>query len=351
MTQNKHIPKEIKLAIIEYLSGSWEECNSTLLTTWINENKENEQLFSQLVDIWGAETIVKNEKNFDVNRAWNNLFDQVQKNDSPVKHQFNFQELYKYAAIFILALFIGGIGYSWLKTQDIFAAKQMVEVNAPYGSQSNLKLADGSIVKLNSGTTLKYNKKFGISNRDIELVGEAFFEVEKNKKLPFTVKARGVSVTALGTQFNVKAYSDEKQILTTLLEGSVRVKNLEHGEKRSILLQPNQQAIFNLEESQFLVSEIETKDNVSWFTDTWVISNTTLSEFAKLLERRFDLKIKFSDERIKEFVFKGTFKGETIEQILTVISYSAPVKYKISNKQVTLSIESERLNDFNMLLK
>ncbi len=351
MTQKVNIPENVKVAIIDYLSGNWDECESTLLTSWIEENEENQEIFSQLVDLWSAESIIKNEKNFDVDVAWNHIFEKLDGKTSSGTVHANFREILKYVAVFIFALVIGGLGYSLIQKQNVFIATQVVEYTAPYGSQSDLKLQDGSVVKLNAGTTLKYDTGFGVKNRNIELNGEAYFEVAKNKELPFTVKAKDISVTALGTKFNVKAYDEEKLVSTVLMEGSVQVRNDELSQRKNIILEPNQKAVFNMNDHQFSLAEVDGFSEVSWFSEAWVIQNKSLKEFAKLLERRFDVSIQFNDNQINDFVFGGTFKGETIEQILTAISYSAPVKYKISNNQVTLSIEPNRLNDFNMLLK
>jgi len=350
MAQRNILSEEIKVSIINYLSGKWEECDSVLLTAWLEESDENSKLFSQLVDLWEADKMARQENNFNPDKAWMRLESKMNsKND-----QFSlFRQISRYAAVFILALLLGGLGYSWLQPHfnSGSSSSALVEYTAPYGSKTSLKLADGSLVWLNAGTTLKYDQQFGSRNRDIELSGEAYFEVAKNKDLPFTVNAKEMSVMALGTKFNVKAYPEETAVETILLEGSVKLQNSETGKRSEILLNPGQKAILNSGSNKFEVLATSDTYEVSWITNKWVIKNTKLGEFAKLLERRYNIDFTFSDERIKEYEFGGTIKDETIEQVLTAISYSAPLKYKIINKHVTLTIDEHKVDKYKALLK
>lgn len=350
MAQKNILSKEIKVSIINYLSGKWKECDSVLLTAWLEENDKNSKLFSQLVDLWEADKMARQENNFNPDKAWMRLESKM----NSTKDQFSlFWQISRYAAVFILALLLGALGYSWLQPHfnSGFSSSALVEYTAPYGSKTSLKLADGSLVWLNAGTTLKYNQQFGSRNRDIELSGEAYFEVAKNKDLPFTVNAKEISVRALGTKFNVKAYPEETAIETILLEGSVKLRTLAQGKKTEVLLAPNQKAIFNLQDKKLNVSTTKDTDEVSWITNKWVIKNKKLGEFARLLERRYNIDFTFSDEHIKEYEFGGTIKDETIEQVLTAISYSAPLKYKIINKHVTLTIDEHKVDKYKALLK
>ncbi len=350
MTQKNSISEEVKISIINYLSGKWDECDSVLLNGWIEQSPENKKLFGQLVDLWEADNIIRREKEFDTDEAWTKFERQMNSAVQKMDKGFIFSPFLRYAAIFILALFIGGLGYAIFQNKSGGYSSNMVEYTAPYGSKTSLKLLDGSQVWLNAGTTLKYNQGFGKHNRDIELSGEAYFEVAKNKNLPFVVKAKKISVTALGTRFNVKAYPEETVVETCLLEGSVKLQNLTRAGKQELILKPEQKSVFNLQNHKFLVTASDASE-ISWTTDKWVIRNTKMGEFSRLLERRYNVDFTFSDSRIKGYEFGGTIKDETIEQVLTAISLSAPVKYKIVNNHVTLSIDESKLSQYKTLLR
>jgi ferric-dicitrate binding protein FerR (iron transport regulator) len=353
MTQKNPISEKIKIAIINYLSGKWDDCDSQELTAWLEESDQNRQLFGQIVDLWEADQMVRREKDFNPYRAWHRLEAKIDAKTSSMNRFAGLRLVLRYAAVFILALFLGGAGYYFLQKHGdpAFSSSKIVEYTTPYGSKTNLKLLDGSLVWLNAGTTLKYDQGFGSKNRYIELSGEAYFEVAKNRELPFIVKAKNVSVRAIGTKFNVKAYPEEKTIETILLEGSVKVKDQAAGKQKSVLLTPDQKAIYYSEHGNIIISVIENTAEVSWFTNEWVIKNKKLGELAKLLERCYNIDFTFNDERIKNYEFGGTIKDETIEQVLTAITYSSPLKYKIINNHVTLSIDEDKLSKYKTLLK
>jgi len=353
MAQKKSIPEELKINIINYLSGKWEECDSKLLTAWLEESEENRRLFGQLTDFWEADRMMRRENDFDTDKAWNRLELKMDSRPAILKRFYGFSQITQYAAILVLGLLLGSLAYSFYRNQADadFTASNLIEYTVPRGSKTSLKLLDGSVVRLNAGTIIKYNQEFGKQNRDIELSGEAFFEVAKSKDLPFVVNAKHVLVQALGTKFNVKAYPEEKTVETILLEGSVKLEQSGSDSHERLILKPDQKAVFNSENNNFLVSAIDNASEVSWFTDKWVIKNTKLGEFAKLLERRYNIVITFDDDRIRNYEFGGTIKEETIEQVLTAITYSAPLKYQIINKQVTLFLDENKVGQYNNLLK
>jgi len=352
MTQQNPISEKLKLTIINFLSKNREECDSLLLKEWLDEREENRRLFRQLVNLWETDQLAIREKDFNPDSAWKRLESQMNRQKPNILRLARISPFIRYAAVFILALLLGGTGYHFLQKQaEVATAVGLVEYTAPYGSKTQLKLLDGSLVWLNAGTTLTYNQGFGSKNRNIRLSGEAYFEVAKNAELPFTVQAKEIVVKALGTKFNVKAYPEEKNIETILLEGSVKIWNEREGEQKNIRMHPDQKALFNIDHNNFSLSDIANTSEVSWITDNWVIKNTNMDELAKLLQRRYNLSFIFTDEKIKDYEFGGTIRNETIEQILTAITYSAPINYRIINNQVTLSIDTRKLKQYKEILK
>lgn len=351
MAQKDSLSEELKLSIVNYLSGRWDECDSTFLYGWLDESADHRKLFGDLVDLWECGRLARAEDDFDAGQAWQRLESQMEIR-SPYAGRFSwFGQVARYAAVFLLAVFIGALGYSWLGGHVWPGSSQTFEYTVPYGSKTSMKLLDGSVVWLNAGTTLKYNQGFGSCNRDLELTGEAYFEVARNKRLPFVVKTKDVSVQALGTKFNVKAYPEETSVEAVLLEGSIEVRDQGPGEGKKVLLSPSQKATYRRGDNTLRVSGIENASEVSWFREKWVIKNTRLEELARVLERRYNITVSFADEAIKDYEFGGTIKEETIEQVLTAISYSAPLKYTIINRDVSLSIDKTKLGRYEQILK
>ncbi len=361
-----------KEALINYLSGNFSKSDSEILNAWLEKSTENQLLFDQFTDIWQASQYLKIKKNIDVHSAWYELQTQLHKKPD---NQLLLRRWLQIAAIVIISLLAGGLGsYFLTQKQEPIIKSEMVEYVAPLGSRSFVKMPDGSKIWLNSGTTIQYKNSFGVNNRDIKLSGEAFFEVAKNKDLPFIVNTGDINVTALGTKFNVKAYKEEKTIETTLLEGSVKLESPAVKFKEAVVLRTNEKAVFTKEEQRIetiknndnfhkdenaatenkvamqIIKSVDTSPIVSWKEKRWIISNEKLGALSVKLERRYDVNFIFDSEILKEYSFGGTLEDETLEQILKAISFAAPIKYIIDSKTVYIMADGKKMEKFKNLL-
>lgn len=194
------------------------------------------------------------------------------------------------------------------------------ETIVPHGSQSKIVLPDKTTVWLNSGSKLKYNANYGKDNRTVELTGEAYFEVSKNKNKPFLVIANSIKVKVLGTVFNVRSYSNEKNIEVNLLEGKVDVSlNIDDSPDKLSLI-PNQKVVYDKSEKTFTTSNTDASKAASWTTGKLCFVDASLQDIAKDLERRFDVKIIFKTQSIKNELYSGSLDlKQPITQILEYI--------------------------------
>ncbi len=371
MEHKLFISNQEKEVLINYLSGNFSESDSLTLKAWLEKNQEHKLFLDQVTDIWQASHYSEISKKINVQSVWNELEGQLHQKKNP----FQWKRWLQIAAVAFVSMVFGAIGYYFINTNvsSYTPTAQTIEYVAPLGSRSYVKLNDGSKVWLNSGTTIKYTNDFGSDNRNIELSGEAFFEVAKNKNLPFKVNTGEISVTALGTKFNVKAYSEEKTIETTLLEGSVKLESDVVKLKENLVLKRNEKAVFtkkdqsiniqnnttpNQEEktasvkpSMQIIQSIDPEPIVSWKEKRWIISNEKLGALSVKLERRYDVNIIFDNELLKDYSFGGTLEDETLEQVLKAISYAAPIKYIIDGKTVYIMADGEKMEKFKDLLQ
>ncbi|SDN00618.1 FecR family protein [Kriegella aquimaris] len=209
----------------------------------------------------------------------------------------------------------------------------------PRGGQFHLKLADGTLVWLNSESQLKYPVDFVEgATREVELVyGEAYFEVSpstQHKGATFKVLNPSQEIEVLGTAFNVNAYKDEKNVYTTLVEGEVSISV---GTTKQIL-RPNQQSKVNLENSNVTIIPVNVAYEVSWKKGFFSFKGKSLEDIAKVLSRWYDVNIIFSRPELKNVKFNGVLsKEETIEEILNSILTTNSIKaYEIKNKKITI---------------
>jgi ferric-dicitrate binding protein FerR (iron transport regulator) len=189
-------------------------------------------------------------------------------------------------------------------------------------------LPDSSHVWLNANSRLTYTDAFDKNSRDVELSGEAYFEVTKNTGKPFIVRAGEISVRVLGTVFNIQAYPSEERIETTLLKGSVGVmhKSVPEG---GITLHPGQQLLFDKAGNNITVQEIDCSPYISWKDGKLFFRQTALKDAFEIMERNFRIKIVLKNKSLEERKITGRFNlTEKPGNILDVIRETLPFEYE-----------------------
>jgi len=282
------------------------------------------------------------------------------------------KNLGRIAAIFLLPV-TAYIGYEifsqkmWVKNQ---AEVVYNEIKTPLGAQSTFTLPDGTHGNLNNGSSLKYPVKFTGNTREVELQGEAYFDVEHNKKHPFIIKTAGLDIRVLGTRLNVYSYPDEAYQEITLEEGSVelmeRNRNEENtvvkmepgqhvvyefgdeadravvgGQKEKLLVVdsnnqrdvlsrdkiPGQQTRVSTEEGELYVQITDTEHFTGWTEGKLILRNDPMPVLLKRMERWYNVKFNITDERVREYTYWATFAEENFDQVLKLLSLTGPVKF------------------------
>jgi transmembrane sensor len=191
--------------------------------------------------------------------------------------------------------------------------------------QKKFTLPDGSVVWINSFSELKYPRTFDGKTREVYLTGEAYFDIHHDTTRPFIVHTGTIKTTVLGTAFNVNALKDSKKIIVTVTRGKVSVADQDH-----LLgyITPNQQLTYNTESRDQSRVNIDAEKVIAWQGDLF-FDNLSFSEVASVLQQRFDVKIGFENERIKDCRFSGTAsKGNNLEQILKIVCAFNNASYK-----------------------
>jgi transmembrane sensor len=209
----------------------------------------------------------------------------------------------------------------------------------PRGGEFHLVLSDGTQVWLNSETQLKYPVSFneGVL-RQVELVyGEAFFEVSpstKHKGAKFKVLNKSQEVEVFGTQFNIKAYGDETNVYTTLIEGKVAINY----SGKNKFLKPSEQLNLNIQDNSIAVANVEIYNEIAWRDGVFSFRKKSLGEIMKVLSRWYDIDVQFVNQDLKKSGFNGVLgKDQKIEDILKIIkNFKVINDYEIINKKVIL---------------
>ena len=195
----------------------------------------------------------------------------------------------------------------------------------PRGNTYKITLSDGTKVWLNAASSLSYPSSFSGTERKVELVGEAYFEVAKNEKMPFKVQIKHTEVEVLGTHFNISAYDDEEYIKTTLLEGSVRLSHL--GVKKILI--PGYQAITSEKSSNINLKEANIQQVIAWKKGYFLFKDNTIEEVMSQVARWYRLKVVYRD-KVEGKLFGGIYdKSKKLEELLKGLELTGLVKFKI----------------------
>lgn len=212
-------------------------------------------------------------------------------------------------------------------------------LNVPYGKTFKITLSDGSVVSLNSGTTLRYPEQFGINgNRKVYLTGEAFFEVAKDKQHPFIVNTNLVDIEVLGTKFNVSAYPETPTVNSTLVEGSIQMSETTN-KSNTILLQPNQMATWLSHSKKMITKAVDPDFYTAWTKGELAFKDTPFSTIAKIIQRTYDVEIINENSDLAKQNFTGTIKisESSVENILELLKRDTPFNYSINKNTITIS--------------
>ncbi|MBE9601808.1 FecR family protein [Pedobacter sp. MC2016-24] len=215
-------------------------------------------------------------------------------------------------------------------------------ISTPKGGEYQINLPDGTKVWLNAASSLKFPQTFANLNaRRVELSGEAYFEVFKNKKQPFKVLTPGFGsgreqeTEVLGTHFNISAYADDAETKTTLLEGSIRVKDPQKSNKRdAIILVPGQQAILN--NNQWNTINVDTEEAIAWKRGTFMFANADIETIMRKISRWYNVEVVYQG-KISESNYLGTVsRFSKVSDVLDILEATKTVHFKIEGRRITV---------------
>ena len=329
--QNEH--NHIDLIIANYLCGEATATEKDELIQWIGESLANKRIFEENQRIWGKSHIYfsTSEVNSDREKIKSCIIQELSKPAKTIRLSL---WIYRVAAILALPIMLG-IGW-YLGSTKISGEIQMCEVTAPKGHISKCVLADGTEVWLNAGSTLKYDAALKGNLREVNLDGEAYFKVSKNKHKPFVVTTEHAQIKVLGTIFNLKAYSGENKLKTTLEEGIV-VFSLNGSETKPVVLKPGEQLVYNIQEKKITLGHVETYLHTAWKDGKFVFKDADLQAIIQELEKLYDVRIHLENDSLLKLRFRGMFEYEqNIFSALEALEQTTNMKYKMNGRDIWL---------------
>ncbi len=350
-----------------------------LLTDDLNEDAFKEVIYKHINEFPEGNSVYDSGVGFD--KIYSNILSQLKTNQNIIRKR-SLSEIVIYissVAAILAGVFLLGRYLPFSRSENkLVSQPAYTEIKSPYGSKSEIKLPDGTRVILNAGSEMTYNNDYNSTNRNVSLTGEAYFKVARNETVPFIVNAGTISIKALGTEFNVKAYADENVIETTLITGKITITcEGTVNANQNIDLIPNQKAIIFKDEQGFRLEDLKDYDSatinlvplqpilsniliapqvnidqvVAWTEGKLILRGESLDRLCVELVRKYNVTVVFREEEIKKFRFTGVLLDETLEQVLNAISLTAPIRYSLDGKTVYLSSDPRSLNDFSKYMK
>jgi len=280
--------------------------------------------FSELKQTWELTGTAYSYRKSDPDKIWSELKVKIQPETKIVKlRRFN---LWRYAAIIVALIALTSVTFLLVRNTDktgnlLVASGQVmktIQTIAQPLTYTTVKLPDGSTVKLNAGTSLKYPEKFAGSMRKVILSGEAFFDIIHDSNHPFVVEINNVEVEDLGTSFNISAYPDKEQVVVNVVTGSVRL--FDKDQKETKIIAAGSSGKFLTKKGEIIVSKELTPNFLSWITRELSFHHTPLSTVFEELENIYHVKLEFSDPGIANIAYTANFEKLQIDDIVNVIA-------------------------------
>lgn len=365
------------------LSGSISDEQMKELEGWRKESESNQSQYHAIRDEFVSGEWETKYQDMDLEKEWLLFKEQKLSRKNGVigffgnLHHRSLPLPYA-AAVAVLMIF----AWFTFKTGSEFApdAKSLTTIEAPMGSRTYVILPDSTGIWLNAGSRLSYSGDFNRNAREVQLSGEAFFDVHKSD-LAFIVSTPDLNIRVLGTSFNVKAYEDDLFIETTLVSGSLLIEKGNATGQRfdDILLQPNQKATFYRQEGTIALNQVkqnlaekedmdpvqpvrniariqisDKKDvttEIGWKDGVLLVDREPLESLVRKLERKYDVSFVFRDESLKEYIYSGRLRELTLEQVMRAMSLTSPIDFSIEDKTVYLTVNPETRSKYDHFIK
>ena len=329
--------------LARYLAGESSSAEKEQVEAWAGESEQNSSELEQVRMLYEASGRYFEMNRFDTGSAWQKV---QQKTVHKVIHlENNRKKLYasfvRYAAILILAIIAGSAGY-YLVT-GLSDEKQQI-VMAGENIINEITLPDGTLVTLNSSSTLEYPRKFNGDIREVTITGEAFFDVQPDPDKPFVINAGDMQVKVLGTSFNVRAYPEAESVEVVVETGLVQVTNRNgevQAEQAVLMLNPGEKGIlYNLPGT--IEKSFNTNPNyIAWKTRNLIFNKTPLKEVVQYLEDIYHIDIQLEDNELEKLVLTAHFERKPHDFILSVIQLTFGLELTRENGAYILSDNSE----------
>lgn len=319
--------------ILKYLRGELSLEEQHRFTKWLEEDEARVEMLSKFERYWESTRYDFSQESAEVLESIRSRISHPEKVTKSFK--ISAQKYLKYAAIFFIVSLSTLFIYDAFDKESPAVAVSLIEKTSLAGQKITVKLPDGSTVKLNAESKIIVPQFFEENSRQVELIGEAFFDIVPDASRPFTIKVQDLKVKVLGTSFNINAYPEEVAVSVAVKSGRVEVKELI--KNTSLVLLPQEMAVYTSENNQLLQKVIDDDQLVfAWTEQRLVFKDSDIEEVLKTLSRwynvEFVLKKKLDDQK----KFTANYQKETLKVVLESLAYAYDFEYEQEDGRVII---------------
>lgn len=331
---NFEIDEEV---LVAFLKGELDAAQAAAVEAWYDRSAANRRMLGQVYYILYVSDHINDAAGIDVERSLR----QFKRRMHAGRRISLRRSAVRIAAAAVIAavLLAGGLTTVLLSKR----LAQPVTVVTQLGERSQVVLPDGTKVWLNSSSSVEYVAPFFSRQRRVKMEGEAYFEVEHDRRAPFVVSTNGLDIEVLGTRFNIRNDDNEHRVTTVLLEGAVKAY-ASGREQASVRLHPAQQLVFDTRTHAMRLTDCPSAErSINWIDGRFCFEHDTFGEIVAELKRYYNVDIRFMDNRLRDMRFSGNFRVEDgIYHIMSVLQLTYKFNYRIAGNDIELYANPER---------
>ena len=314
---------KIEELLPRYCEGLATEEERLQVEAWMDESEENRRMAKQVHALYLATDTLHVMKKVDTEKA----LSRVKSRMTGKKKTMWWEWAQRAAAVLFIPLLVTLMVQHWGNDEQELA--QMMEIKTNPGMTTSLTLPDGTLVFLNSESTLSYPSRFDGDTRNVNLQGEAYFEVAKNPEKKFIVSTPHRSqIEVLGTHFNVEAYEKENRVSATLVEGKIGFIYKCDNASKKVLMAPGQKLVYDSKDSKVQLYATSGESEIAWKEGKIIFRDTPLEEGLRMLEKRYNVEFIIKNNRLKGDSFTGAFTNQRLERILEFFQLYSQIRWR-----------------------
>jgi len=329
--------RQFENLMMDYLSGTISDEDEKILLDLLKSNPKYRSKYGDMAKMRAISfvPVLEEEKPSNYHRFKR----QIKNVHRPDRRLDSFKSMTRIAAMAFFMISASIASYLLLKnSMPVGKNLTTCETVVPLGSQAKIILPDSSVAWLNSGSTLKYNNFYGKNKREVILTGEGYFEVKKDKKIPFYVHVNNVQVKVLGTTFNVRSYLNDPTVEVDLLTGKVDVSTIGVGRPKKLTLMPDEKMIYDKKSNVMSLCKTDAAKSAQWTIGKLCFVDASIEYIADFLERKYDVQIKLEKESIKKEIFSGSLDlNQPINKVLDYLDVDKKFKIGYAGKTIAIN--------------